>query len=77
MLLSQLEDELSRQGFTFTRQTGAHRVYHDWLGRSLTISVHGKAIKHPGTLKAVRANVRALRDGKHPAKWSASCGPRQ
>jgi predicted RNA binding protein YcfA (HicA-like mRNA interferase family) len=71
MLLSQLEDELSRQGFTFTRQTGAHRVYHDWLGRSLTISVHGRAIKNPRQVKAIRAVANALHSGNHPAKWSA------
>jgi predicted RNA binding protein YcfA (HicA-like mRNA interferase family) len=71
MLLTELETELARQGFEFKRQTGSHRIYADWLGRPLVISVHGRAVKHPGTIAAIRANANALRNGKHPAKWSA------
>jgi predicted RNA binding protein YcfA (HicA-like mRNA interferase family) len=71
MLLTELETELAKQGFTFSRQSGSHRVYHDWLNRPLIVSIHGRAVKHPGTLKAIRAEVGALCNGKHPAKRSA------
>jgi hypothetical protein len=57
MLLSRLEEELARQGFTFTRQTSAHRIYHDWLHRPLVIAIHGRAVKDTRQLAHIRAEA--------------------
>ena len=70
MKLRDLHRELAAAGFTFARHSGCgHRVYADRHGHTLTISAHGGAKRaiRPGTLKAIRRDVRRLQEQEETA----------
>ena len=44
---------VQRIGFALSRSNGSHMIYHNALGRRVTIPFHGPKILHPKVLKNV------------------------
>jgi predicted RNA binding protein YcfA (HicA-like mRNA interferase family) len=44
---------LERVGFSFSRQSGSHKIYKNKQGRRVTIPFHSGAILHPKVLKSI------------------------
>jgi predicted RNA binding protein YcfA (HicA-like mRNA interferase family) len=44
---------LERAGFSFSRQSGSHKIYKNMLGRRITIPYHSRKILHPKFLSSI------------------------
>lgn len=44
---------LERAGFSFSRQSGSHKIYKNKEGRRATVPYHGGKILHPKVLKSI------------------------
>lgn len=44
---------VQKVGFTFSRGSGSHMIYHNAQGRRVTIPAHGAKILHPKVLKNI------------------------
>ncbi len=44
---------LERAGFSFTRQSGSHKIYKNKEGKRATVPYHSGKILHPKTLKSI------------------------
>ncbi len=44
---------LERIGFSFSRQSGSHKIYRNKTGRRATIPYHSGKILHPKTLSSI------------------------
>ncbi len=44
---------VSNVGFTLSRSSGSHMIYHDPQGRRVTVPFHGPKILHPKVLKNI------------------------
>ncbi|MEK6551933.1 MAG: type II toxin-antitoxin system HicA family toxin [Bacteroidota bacterium] len=44
---------LERAGFSFSRQSGSHKIYKNKEGRRATVPYHSGSILHPKLLKSI------------------------
>ena len=44
---------IKKAGFTLSRSNGSHMIYHNALGRRVTIPFHAGTILHPKVLKNI------------------------
>ncbi len=44
---------LERAGFSFSRQSGSHKIYKNKEGKRTTVPYHSGKILHPKTLKSI------------------------
>jgi predicted RNA binding protein YcfA (HicA-like mRNA interferase family) len=44
---------LERVGFSFSRQSGSHKIYKNKAGKRATVSYHSGKILHPKTLSSI------------------------
>lgn len=44
---------LGRIGFSFSRQSGSHKIYKNQQGKRVTVPFHSGKILHPKTLKSI------------------------
>ena len=44
---------LERVGFSFSRQSGSHKIYKNKAGKRVTIPYHSGKILHPKTLSSI------------------------
>ncbi|MGR3301581.1 MAG: type II toxin-antitoxin system HicA family toxin [Candidatus Scalindua sp.] len=44
---------LERAGFSFSRQSGSHKIYKNKEGKRATVPYHSGKILHPKTLKSI------------------------
>lgn len=50
---SQVIRAMQKRGFTLSRQSGSHGIYHNSEGRRITVPQHPGKILHPKLLKAI------------------------
>ncbi len=48
---------LEKLGFSFSRQSGSHKIYKNVLGKRVTIPFHGNKILHPKIVKSIIADA--------------------
>ncbi len=44
---------LEQAGFSFSRQSGSHKIYKNKEGKRVTVPYHSGKILHPKTLKSI------------------------
>ena len=44
---------VEKLGFSFSRQSGSHKIYRNQKGQRVTIPYHGNKILHPKLLKSI------------------------
>jgi len=44
---------LEKAGFSFSRQSGSHKIYKNKEGKRTTVPYHSNKILHPKTLKSI------------------------
>ncbi len=44
---------VERVGFSFSRQSGSHKIYKNKEGKRITVPYHSGKILHPKTLKSI------------------------
>lgn len=44
---------LEKSGFSFTRQSGSHKIYKNLKGNRVTVPFHSGKILHPKVLKSI------------------------
>lgn len=44
---------LGKRGFSFSRQSGSHKIYRNNSGKRVTVPFHGGKISHPKVLKSI------------------------
>ena len=44
---------LEKLGFSFSRQSGSHKIYKNLLGKRATVPFHGSKVLHPKILKRI------------------------
>ncbi len=44
---------VEKLGFTLSRQSGSHKIYHNAQGQRVTIPFHAGKILHPKVLKSI------------------------
>lgn len=53
---------LERIGFSFSRQSGSHKIYKDKKGRRVTVPYHSGKILHPKVLASILRDADLTRE---------------
>jgi predicted RNA binding protein YcfA (HicA-like mRNA interferase family) len=53
----QISAILEKLGFTFSRQSGSHKIYRHVDGRRITVPMHSEVVLHPKTLQSIKRDA--------------------